>query len=68
MLDPFSGSGTTAAVCVQTGRRFIAGDIRMSQCELTRLRVRETQPVLEFAKRRRRANELSTTESLCREM
>jgi hypothetical protein len=39
VLDPFSGSGTTAAVAVKTGRQFIATDIRESQCELTRRRI-----------------------------
>jgi hypothetical protein len=35
VLDPFSGSGTTVAVAERFGRRFIAADLRMSQCELT---------------------------------
>lgn len=39
--DCFSGSGTTAAVSVKSGRNIIASDIRQSQCDLTRLRVRE---------------------------
>lgn len=41
VCDPFSGSGTTAAVASKWGRRFIACDLRMSQCELTRRRVAE---------------------------
>jgi len=37
--DPFSGSGTTAAVARNTGRKFIAIDVRQSQCDLTADRV-----------------------------
>ncbi len=43
VLDPFSGSGTTAAVAIQTGRKYIGIDIRESQCELSHNRVRSTQ-------------------------
>lgn len=39
VFDGFSGSGTTAAVALKSGRRFIGCDIRESQCELTRRRV-----------------------------
>lgn len=39
VLDPFSGSGTTAKIAALTGRRFIALDIRPSQCLLTRRRL-----------------------------
>lgn len=48
VLDPFSGSGTTAAVAKRTGRNAIACDLRMSQCELTRRRLRGVQPELAF--------------------
>jgi DNA modification methylase len=41
VLDGFSGSGTTAAVCVATGRRFIGHEIRASQILLTRQRIAE---------------------------
>ena len=41
VLDPFSGSGTTAAMASRYGRRFIAVDNRASQTELGRRRVRE---------------------------
>lgn len=34
VLDPFSGSGTTAAVATRNGCVGIGSDIRMSQCEL----------------------------------
>ena len=37
-LDPFSGSGTTAAVCQQWGRNCIGVDLRESQTELGRRR------------------------------
>ena len=43
VLDPFSGSGTTAAVAQRHGRRFIASDIRESQCELTKRRLEHNQ-------------------------
>ena len=39
VLDPFSGSGTTAAVAKRLGRKFIASDIRESQVELTQRRL-----------------------------
>jgi len=39
VLDPFGGSGTTAAVAREWGRNAIVGDVRLSQCELTRRRV-----------------------------
>lgn len=41
VLDPFSGSGTTAAVAVRLGRNAIACDLRQSQVDLTKQRVRE---------------------------
>ena len=43
VLDPFSGSGTTAAVALRCGRHAIASDIRQSQCDLTRRRIAEAQ-------------------------
>ena len=43
VLDPFSGSGTTAAVAVKTGRRFIGFDNRQSQIELSKRRVEEAE-------------------------
>lgn len=39
--DPFSGSGTTAAVAFKWGRRGVYCDLRDSQVELTRKRVAE---------------------------
>lgn len=43
VLDPFSGSGTTAKVAVALGRNAIACDLRGSQCELTRRRLGQVQ-------------------------
>lgn len=43
VLDPFSGSGTTARVAQRFGRRFIALDVRQSQCELTARRLAEPE-------------------------
>lgn len=41
VLDPFSGSGTTAKVAAVTGRNSISIDIRPSQIELTKRRLQE---------------------------
>jgi hypothetical protein len=44
-LDPFSGSGTTVAVCERLGRHGVGGDLRRSQGELARRRIeRPHQP------------------------
>jgi len=40
-LDPFSGSGTTAAVAIKTGRNAIAIDIRESQINIITQRITE---------------------------
>lgn len=40
VCDPFSGSGTTAAVALQHGRRYVAIDVRKSQAALTKRRVK----------------------------
>jgi len=45
VCDPFSGSGTTAAVAVKHGRNFIVADVRHSQVELTRRRVTEAEKI-----------------------
>lgn len=39
VLDPFGGSGTTAAAALKLGRNAISIDIRQSQCDLTRKRL-----------------------------
>jgi DNA modification methylase len=38
-VDCFSGSGTTAATAEQLGRKWVAIDIRQSQCDLTAKRI-----------------------------
>jgi hypothetical protein len=43
VLDPFSGSGTTARVAHRHGRQYIALDVRQSQCELTAKRLAEPE-------------------------
>lgn len=43
VYDPFSGSGTTAAVAIRTGRRFVGTDVRESQVELTKRRIASVQ-------------------------
>lgn len=39
VLDCFAGSGTTGAVAIRWGRKFVGCDVRQSQCELTRKRI-----------------------------
>lgn len=46
IYDPFSGSGTTAAVALKHGRRFVGTDVREGQVELTKRRINEVQPVM----------------------
>lgn len=46
VLDPFSGSGTTAKVAKAHGREAIAIDLRLSQCKLTQRRVAAVQKEL----------------------
>lgn len=46
VCDIFSGSGTTAAVALKHGRKFVGCDIRESQVELTKRRIAEVQPTL----------------------
>ena len=43
VLDPFSGSGTTGAVAIRTGRQYIGLDIRQSQVDLTNRRLAQQQ-------------------------
>ncbi len=50
VVDCFAGSGTTGAVSVRHGRRFIGCDIRQSQVELSRRRIgAETPDMFETA-------------------
>jgi hypothetical protein len=44
VLDPFIGSGTTAAVALANGRRAIGCDVRQSQIELTLRRLGRAAP------------------------
>lgn len=44
VLDPFSGSGTTAAACVLTGRRFRGIEASEEYAGLSRLRLQSLQP------------------------
>jgi hypothetical protein len=46
VLDPFSGSGTTAHAAILHGRRFIGCDLRESQSALTLRRLRTVTPNL----------------------
>ena len=46
VIDPFSGSGTTAAVAVRLGRRALACDVRESQVALSNRRIALVQPEL----------------------
>jgi site-specific DNA-methyltransferase (adenine-specific) len=46
VLDPFLGSGTTAAVAARLGRGFIGIDVNQKYCELSRRRIAEQTPML----------------------
>lgn len=48
VLDPFMGSGTTAAACLRTGRRFIGIEIDPKYFDIARRRAEEAwkQPIL----------------------
>jgi site-specific DNA-methyltransferase (adenine-specific)/site-specific DNA-methyltransferase (cytosine-N4-specific) len=46
VMDPFVGSGTTAAAAKELGRHYVGIDAVEEYCELARARVREVQPVL----------------------
>lgn len=46
VCDPFSGSGTTGAVAVRHGRRFVGCDLRASQVKLSMRRIAKVQPLL----------------------
>lgn len=43
VLEPYSGSGTTAAVCARTGRNCVGIDVRASQTALARRRCAQVQ-------------------------
>ena len=42
VLDPFMGSGTTAAACIETGRSYIGFEISKEYCEIARKRLEAT--------------------------
>lgn len=42
VCDPFSGSGTTASMALEWGRKFVGCDLRPSQVQLTTRRILET--------------------------
>ncbi len=44
VLDPFVGSGTTAAAAKQLGRRYVGIDISDEYCQIARERVKQIQP------------------------
>jgi site-specific DNA-methyltransferase (adenine-specific) len=43
VLDPFMGSGTTAAVAIKSGRKFIGIDLRESQIKLSTRRIKQAR-------------------------
>lgn len=43
VVDPFSGSGTTAKMAFRYGRHFICADVCETYCELSRRRVADEQ-------------------------
>lgn len=44
VLDPFCGSGTTALACVNTGRRYVCGDLNPAYVEAANLRLSLNNP------------------------
>jgi hypothetical protein len=46
VCDPFSGSGTTGAMALQYGRRFLGCDLRESQVRISRRRMANVTPPL----------------------
>lgn len=51
VLDPFVGSGTSAAVALRLGRRFIGIDSNPKYCEMTKRRIRGQQQNLPLLQR-----------------
>lgn len=47
VLDPFAGSGTTGAVALKCGRRYVLIDNRQSQIELIERRIEEVKQIME---------------------
>jgi site-specific DNA-methyltransferase (adenine-specific) len=48
-LDPFLGSGTTAAACARLSRRFAGFEINADYCRVARERVAAVHAAAEFA-------------------
>lgn len=46
VLDPFGGSGSTAAVCKKLGRKYLSFEVLQTSAERARFRVRNTQTPL----------------------
>jgi len=46
VFDPFCGSGTTASVAVKAGRGYVTTDVRESQIELAKRRLKQSQTEL----------------------
>lgn len=46
VLDPFTGSGTTGAVAVELGRRFIGIELSAEYADLATRRIGSAQPAL----------------------
>lgn len=46
VLDPFNGSGTTGAVALKHGRRYVGIDLNPAYIELSHDRIRKSQPML----------------------
>lgn len=52
VLDSFSGSGTVAKVALKHGRRFIGSDVRSSQVELTKQRMKEVENAIGISRQK----------------
>ena len=46
VLDPFTGSGTTGAVAIGLGRRFVGCELNPAYVELAHRRITSAQPAL----------------------
>lgn len=46
VLDPFNGSGTTGAVALKHGRKYVGIDLNADYIELAHQRIRQAQPLL----------------------
>lgn len=46
VLDPFMGSGTTALVARELGRRYICIDLNPDYCRMARERLTSTEPII----------------------